>query len=195
MGAATWTVATASIVTALGAIASAYYARKAIGQQQANFDRQIRDYQLTLHAKTILRFEQRFNDPDFKQIRCLAANALLAKQDEEQAEDVFDFFETVGLFVKLGALTEEIAYSVFFHWVNLYWKAGKHHIGSKQQESAALWGDFERLYNSLCNIEKRTHADSDDLTMSESRLRHQLQEEAELCSGAEAKVSSSSAKR
>src|SRR5271157_1380127 len=173
-------IAVATIVTALGAIASAYYARKAIGQQQANFDRQITEYKLALYAETILRFEGRFNDPSFKKTRSMAASALLNKRDEDQAEDVFDFFETVGLFVKLGALTDEIAYSVFFHWVNLYWKAGKHHIGSKQQEAAALWGDFESLYKSMCEIERRGHADSDHLKMPDTRLRQELQEETEL---------------
>ena len=110
----------------------------------------------------------------------MAATALLNNQDEGQAEDVFDFFETVGLFVRLGALTEDIAYSVFFHWVNLYWKAGKHHIGAKQQEAASLWGDFERLYKTMCDIERRAHEESDDLKMPDSRLRRQLQEEADL---------------
>src|SRR5271157_1037982 len=180
MSIATWFLSVAAVVTAVGAIASAYYARKAIGQQQANFDRQISEYKLALYAETTLRFEGRFTDPSLKKIRSTAAAALLNKQEEEQAEDVFDFFETVGLFIRLGALTEEIAYSVFFHWVNLYWKAGKHHIGSKQQEAASLWGDFERLYNNMCKIERRAHADSDDLKMPESRLHQQLQEEAEL---------------
>jgi hypothetical protein len=93
---------------------------------------------------------------------------------------VFDFFETVGLFVKLGALTEDIAYSVFFHWINLYWRAGKHYIGSRRADAAALWGSFEFLYNRVSAIEARSHSDSEDLKMPDSRLREQLEEEHRL---------------
>jgi hypothetical protein len=178
---ANWVIAVASILTAIGAIVSAYYARRAVAEQQVNFDRQIADYKLTLHAETLLKFESEFNSADFKRSRCVAAKALLYKRNEEEAEDIFDFFETVGLFVKVGALTPKIVYSVFFHWINLYYKAGKHHIGSRRQDTDALWGDFQGIYNAVCEIEKQTDPDSEDLKMPESRLHKQLQEEIDLC--------------
>ena len=85
------------------------------------------------------------------------------------------------MFVKRGALDEGIAYSVFFHWINLYWKAGKHHIGARRQDAAAVWGDFEGLYKKVCDIERQTDSESEDLKMPDSRLRQQLQEEIDLC--------------
>src|SRR5579863_2981657 len=144
---ATWVMASATIVTAIGAILSALYARRAISEQQKNFDKQLDEYKLALSAETALKFQAAFDDLGFKKARWKAAEALLSKHNLAEAEDVFDFFETVGLFVKLGALTEDIAYSVFFHWVNLYWRAGKHYIGSRRADAAALWGSFEFLYN------------------------------------------------
>jgi hypothetical protein len=188
---ATWVMALASCAMAIASIVSARDARKAINEQQKNFDRQIKEqqenfdrqiaeYRLALYAETTLRFEKRFNGPRFTQIRSKAARALLNKQDEVEAEDVFDFFETLGLFVKRGALDEGIAYSVFFHWINLYWRAGKHHIGSKQKDATTLWGDFSFLYERVCDIEKRNDPDSEDLRMPDSRLRQELQEEIDL---------------
>lgn len=178
---ATWIMAVATVVVALVAIVSTYvgtyYTRKAIGQQQNNFDRQIAEYQLALSADTTLKFVARFEEIHFKKIRSKGAEALLNKRNEEEAEDIFDFFDTVWLFISLGALTNEIAYSVFFHWINLYWKAGKYHIGSRQQDTASVWKGFETLYNNVCEIEKRNHPDSEDLKMPPERLRGQLQEE------------------
>ena len=173
-------VAWATVVAAIAAIMSAYYARKAVNDQQVNFKKQLEEYKLALFADATLKFEGKFNDPHFEQIRSNAASALLHKQDEVEAEDVFDFFETLGLFVKRGALDDHIAYSVFFHWINLYWKAGKHYIDLRRQDAGALWGDFEHLYNKVCDIERETDADSKDLTMSHSRLREYLQEEIDL---------------
>ncbi len=174
-------IALAAVATAVAAIRSNSYTRKAINDQQTNFDRQLNQYKLALFAETTLKFEAEFNAFHFKQIRHQAAKALLNKRDEADAEDVFDFFETLGLFVRLGGLDDGIAYSVFFHWINLYWKAGKHHIGARRQDAGAVWGDFERLYKNVCDIEKRTDSESEDLKMPDSRLRQQLQEEIDLC--------------
>ncbi len=174
-------IALAAVATAVAAIRSNSYTRKAISDQQTNFDRQLKQYKLALFAETTLKFEEEFNNSHFKEIRCKAAKALLTKHDEAEAEDVFDFFETLGLFVKRGALDEGIAYSVFFHWINLYWKAGKHHIGARRQDAAAVWGDFERLYKNVCDIERQTDSESEDLKMPDSRLHQQLQEEIDLC--------------
>lgn len=179
---ANWVMALATIATAIAGIVSAYYARRAIRDQQKNFDKQLAEYRLTLSAESVLRFQAAFDDLAFKKIRFKAAQALLNQRGESEAEDVFDFFDTIGLFVRLGALNGEIAHSVFFHWINLYWRAGKRYIGSKQADTAAVWKDFEFLYNRMCDIEKRADPDSEDLKMPDSRLRQQLTEEFDLAS-------------
>jgi len=177
---ASWVMAAATVAAALAAIASAQYARKAISDQQKNFDKQLAEYRLTLSSETVLKFQAAFDETNFKKARVAAAQALLNGQDEHAAEDVFDFFDTVGLFVRMGALNGEIAHSVFFHWINLYWRAGKHHIGSKQADTAAVWKDFEFLYSRMCEIEKRKDPNSEDLKTPDSRLRQQLKEEFDL---------------
>ena len=93
---------------------------------------------------------------------------------------MFDFFDTVGLFVRLGALGEDIAYSMFFHWINLYWRAGKRYIGGKQKEVSQVWKDFEWLFERVSEVERKRHPDSEDLTMPAERLKSQLQEEYDL---------------
>lgn len=174
---ATCIMAGSTAIAAMAAGASAYYARRSVNEQKKSFEKQLREYKLTLSAETALKFESKFNDLNFKRIRSRAATALLNQQNETETDDVFDFFDTLGLFVRLGALTEEIAYAIFFHWVNLYWKAGRRRIGAEQKDRAAVWKDFEFLYSTVCEIERRRHADSEDLRMPDSRLKQQLQEE------------------
>ena len=47
-----------------------------------------------------MKLDDRFNTEDFRQIRSHAAQSLLSSQKLVDAEDVFDFFETVGLLVR-----------------------------------------------------------------------------------------------
>ena len=73
-------IACATVAAAIAAIDSARCARKAVNDQQANFDRQIGEYRLALFAETTLKFEERFNDPQFQRIRSKAAKGLLTNK-------------------------------------------------------------------------------------------------------------------
>jgi hypothetical protein len=171
---ATWIIAFAGILAALAAIASAFYVRKGIEEQTRNFEKQTASYQLSLSVEMALRFDQQFNQAEFRKIRSSAGRALLTHKDEALAEEVFDFFDSIGLLVKLGAFREELAYSYFFHWINLYWHAGKHQMGLKQKETSEVWKDFETLHRKVSAIEKRKNPESEDLKMTAERLRAQL---------------------
>src|SRR5947209_12213191 len=98
---------------------STYFAWRGIDEQNNNLAKQSAAYQLALSADTALKFDARFNEPSFKRLRSNAAKALLSHTSKEDAEDVFDFFDTMGLFVRLGAMSDEVAHSLFFHWTNL----------------------------------------------------------------------------
>ncbi len=82
-----------------------------------------------------MKLDDRFNSTQFAVERIAAATALKNKTSFENAEDVFDFFDTVGLLVRVEALKAEIAHSLFFHWINLYWCSGEQYIKDKQKES------------------------------------------------------------
>lgn len=177
---ATWIIALAGVLAALAAIASAIYVRQGIKEQTRNFERQTNAYQLSLSVELALRLDQQFNQIEFRKTRSLAARALLSGENEQLAEEVFDFFDSIGLLVKLGALHDDIAHSYFFHWINLYWHAGKHLVGSKQKETSEVWKNFETLYRRVYTIEKRRNPDSADLKALPQRIREQLQDEADL---------------
>jgi hypothetical protein len=177
---ATWIIAAASIAAALAACLSARTVSREMRRQNESLEKQLNAYKLALSVDIMQKFDAHFNEPSFRGTRSNAAKALLSRTYEEEAEDIFDFFDTVGLFVKFEALSDELAYSVFFHWINLYWTAGKHHIGSKQTETSTVWNNFRTLSERVRGIERQKDPESEDLKMPEGRLRAQLQEEIDL---------------
>jgi hypothetical protein len=137
------------------------------------------DFKLSLAADLSMKLDDRFNPEDLRRARSDAARALLSNQNLADAEDVFDFFETVGLLVRTGAVTSDLAYNFFFHWINLYWVAGQGYIQKKRRIAKSLWEDFEYLYGKVLEIEKRKDIQSADLKLSNQpdRIRELLQEE------------------
>lgn len=143
---------------------------------------QNRAFKASLAADQSMKLDDRFNVPEFRRIRARAARALLDHVSEEDAEDVFDFFETVGLFTRRRVLDEEIVHSFFFHWINLYWIAGKDHIAKKQRDTTSAWKDFGELYLKVLKIERREDPSSRDIDISEETIARYLNDEIALAS-------------
>lgn len=138
---------------------------------------QNRSVKLTLAIDISMKLDDRFEAKRFCEARSRAAMALKLHENEVDAEDIFDFFETVGLFTRIGALTPGIAHSRFFHWINLYWNAGRDHIRMRQKNSKLVWRDFEALYNSVLDVERRKDPNSRDLELTASDIAIYLDEE------------------
>ncbi len=137
-------------------------------------------FRANLAADLAMKLDDRFSSSEFKKIRSRAALALRDHAAEEEAEDVFDFFETVGLFTRRKALDAELVRSFFFHWVNLYWVAGKDHIAKRQSESSSVWKDFGDLYLKVLKIEMEKDPSSGDISLSPAKLERYLNDEIEL---------------
>lgn len=169
----------ATIAAALAAAAAVCVSWRGIAKQNAQAEASRKDFKLSLAADLSMKLDDRFNAKDFRQIRSHAAQALLSGKKLVDAEDVFDFFETVGLLVRTGALTNELAYSFFFHWINLHWVAGQGHIQEKRKVARSIWRDFEYLYDIVQQSERRRDPDSEDLKLAKQpqRLRTLLRDE------------------
>jgi hypothetical protein len=169
----------ATSLAALAAAAAVWVAWRGIAKQNEQAKASRHDFKLSLAADLSMKLDDRFNPEDFSQVRSDAARALLSNQNLVAAEDVFDFFETVGLLVRTGALTKDLAYNFFFHWINLYWVAGQSHIQEKRKASRSLWEDFEYVYKKVREIERKKDPDSEDLRLAEQpqRVRDLLSEE------------------
>ena len=171
--------ALATALAALAAAAAVWVSWRGIAKQNAQAKVSREDFKLSLAADLSMKLDDRFNTEGFRQTRSHAAQALLSSHKLVDAEDVFDFFETVGLLVRTEALTKDLAYNFFFHWINLYWVAGQGHIQEKRKVSKSLWEHFEYLYDIVRQSERIKDADSEDLKLAEQpqRLKSLLGEE------------------
>jgi hypothetical protein len=160
-------------VEAIAAVIAAFAAVIAIWLQNKSF-------KANLTADLIMKLDDRFSLPEYKAIRARAARALLDRVNEEDAEDVFDFFEMIGLFTRRKALDVEVVHSFFFHWINVYWVAGKDHIAKKQSRTTSAWKDFGSLYLKVIAFEKKEDDSSQDLAMSPDTLESYLKDEIAL---------------
>ena len=96
-------------------------------------------------------------DDRFEQMRAkrkAAAEALLKKEKVEEAEDVWDFFETLGFMVRRKAVDEELVWHTFFHWRDGYWNASRTHIAAYQATYPTAYVDFKNLHEQTLAIER-----------------------------------------
>src|ERR1700682_4053168 len=161
----------ATAAAALAAAWAAWVSQKGIRAASRIADQSREDFRLSLAAELSMKLDDRFNSEEFKETRSQAAEALLQNQESADAEDVFDFFETVGLLVRTGAVTKELAYNFFFHWINLYWVAGQRYIQAKDKTAKSLWEDFDYLYVLVREVEKTKDPNSEDLKLAEQPQR------------------------
>jgi hypothetical protein len=141
------------------------------------FKNQVKIMAGSVSADLALKLADDFDSEISLARRGRVANAFLNNLKIAEADDVFDFFEQVGFFVRKGLIESDVAHSFFFHWVNLYWIAGRQAIAEKRVESEGLWKDFEFLYQKLLNIEMTTDPRSRFINPSSEIIKKYLEEE------------------
>jgi len=87
----------------------------------------------SLGVDLTLRLDERFESPEFQKKRCAAAHAI-KRQPGSDIEDVLDFFESIGLLTRRGALDEEFVYSTFFYWLHGYASKCRDLIAEQRRE-------------------------------------------------------------
>jgi hypothetical protein len=160
----------ATVIIAVATLASIYFAFR--GMQS-----QVKSFAGSVSADLALKLIHDFDSDANTGLRSRVANAFLGGLRINEAEDLFDFFEVLGLFARKGLLDIEVAHSLFFHWTNLYWLTGQTQIQERRKGSAILWADFEYLYNKLLEVEKRTTPNSEYINPSPELIRECLEEE------------------
>ena len=133
-----WSYITADRITAFAAVVGIVVSIWVLQSQLSNS-------RFALSVDTLLKMEERFNSPDMVKKRKKAAKALLGKTHHEDADDVLDFLETIGIMVHRGALDEEMVWNTFFYWVDGYWEAAQSHIQEEQKKNPEVWRELEYL--------------------------------------------------
>jgi hypothetical protein len=88
----------------------------------------------------LFRLENDFFGPAKRLQRVKASRDLLNGQFLE-AEPILDFFETMGLLLRRGALDPEMVRHTFFYWADRYYEATKEVIADRQSIDPLVWRD------------------------------------------------------
>jgi hypothetical protein len=141
-----------------------WYSTKRILAYEAERSKHARDIDL------VLKFDDRFNSDSFKKTRAAVAKSVLNFRDKltterknrktgitndphlllldvynasNVKEDVFDFFESVGLLFRRYDLDEELMWSNFYPWVDGYWQTTKEYIFRRTKAGQYCLGRFQ----------------------------------------------------
>ncbi len=151
---------TASVVTAWATILAAIAAFFAVGATVRSTAKQIDNSRFVLGVDLLFKMDERFNSKGMKRTRSEGARALLDRGEQlstaryENADDILDFFETLGLMTRRGALDKEMVWSTFFPWIEVYWLASQEYVKSEMIEELETWKDFKNLYERMVVVEK-----------------------------------------
>jgi hypothetical protein len=70
-----------------------------------------------------------------------------------EAEPILDFFETMALLLRRGALDQEIVWHTFFHWIDHYYAAAQELIEQRQTVEPLVWKDLVSLVGKLRKLQ------------------------------------------
>jgi hypothetical protein len=125
-----------------------------------------------------LRLDERFESPEFLKKRHAAAYAI-KQQPGSDIEGVLDFFESLGLLTRRGALDREFVYSTFFYWLHGYMTKCQDFIAEQRKRYPARYGDLVWLHRKLVAIEESRYGPT-----QESEWDGFLDDEESLCNEA-----------
>jgi hypothetical protein len=126
----TWLPVTVQSVGTIGALAA--------------FAWQVRRARFNQSIDLLFRLESDFFGPAKRLQRVKAAEGLL-RGDVLEAEPILDFFETMALLLRRGALDREIVRHTFFYWIDRYYQATETVIAARQQADPLIWKDLTGL--------------------------------------------------
>src|SRR5438067_815118 len=151
---------------------------KQLKLSQETFAKQNESHKLTVAAEWLFKLDEHFDSGPFRSKRRMSAIALKGKKYEPVLEDIWDFFDTMGLLLRKGALDEEMIWSRFFYWINGYWKTSKDLLEERRGSETQIWGDFEYVYKAVIAWEEKQKPNSLDLAFNEKLIQEFLDDEA-----------------
>jgi hypothetical protein len=108
----------------------------------------------SMSVQLTIKLDEQFNSDSFRILRSKGAKGILKNQYND-AEEVFDFFETVGLLVRRHALDKEMVWCTFSHWIFNYWLVSSQYILSQQKDDPTVWAEFKQLHDVVMKVQKK----------------------------------------
>lgn len=121
------------------------------------------EYRRRTHDPTwILQFQKTFDN--MTEERKIAALCLTQHKDHlndlkkyekelEDIDDVLDFFEDIGFYMRGDQISPEVAHHHLYHWIRGYWQASEKYVKAWQAKEPARWNHLEMLFETITEIE------------------------------------------
>jgi hypothetical protein len=114
---------------------------------------QVRRARFNQSVDLLFKMESKFFR-EMKEERAIACRDLEAGIPLE-AEPILDFFETMALLLRRGALDTEMVWHTFSYWIEGYNAALAFHIPSRQQHDPTIWQDFPHLVRKMRSMQEK----------------------------------------
>jgi hypothetical protein len=108
-----------------------------------------------------LKFDALFNNNSMWQTRSKAARALKANQGKlrgdlelSDVDDVLDFFEDLGFYMKGDQITPEVVHHAFHYWIRGYYTAAREYVESAQEDDPTAWECVPELFKTIHEIDE-----------------------------------------
>ncbi len=141
---------------------------------------QNKQYKLSVASEWVLKLDERWDSTPFLLNRAKAVKLLATGQRSDQLDNIWDFFDTIGLFTRRGVLDDEMVWSIFFYWINAYWQVSEALLIEARREFPKQWLDFEHLYSLVSKREEQSNPNSTGLRLSNADVEKFLEQEASL---------------
>ena len=132
----------------MAAVATQQYLLRRRDPLGGAFLHQVKRARFKQSVDLLFRLENDFFGPAKKLQRVKAAKELLAGQTLEP-EPILDFFETMPLLLRRGALDREIVWHTFFYWIDRYYQATENAIADRQKIDPLVWKDLSLVVADL----------------------------------------------
>jgi len=159
-------VGVAAVAALLTAIASLYQTRR---------------LKTSLQVETLSKLVARFESDSYESKRNSAALVCIANLQNKSAgvevEEMFDFFDEIAFLVRIKALTLEMTWHEFYHWIRLYYQSAETYIIERRAKEPTVWEDIYKLYPKLNSLEMKKHPDTYKEKLDDLELNEYLNEE------------------
>ena len=137
---------------------------------------QVRGARFNQSVDLLFRLEGDFFGPAKKLQRAKAATDLLAGRFLE-VEPILDFFETMALLQRRGALDPELVKHTFFYWIDNYYEASRQIIEQRQSFNPLTWKDLSSFVQTLRAVHAKQIGKQEYRTPTPDEIHNFLTEE------------------
>lgn len=142
---------------------------------------QTKRLRVSLQIETLSKLVDRFENASFESKRSEAArsciNNIQNKNPGIEIEEMFDFFDEIAFLVRIKALTLEMAWHEFYHWIRLYYQSAEIYFNDRRVKEPSVWEDIFKLYPKLNSFEEINHPITYKEKLDDSALKAFLEEE------------------